>query len=121
MIFNLLQRLDLRSLNKHVGLQNLPNYYTWRNIRQQYKTNKLKIIAPTWNLNKFELLNGSYSVFRHSRLYRVHHKKHETLATKLPIHIYINRISNSIVFKIKDEYKVQLQIPETMKLLGSTK
>ena len=44
---NLSQRLDLRSLNKHVTLQNLSIYYTWKNIRQQYKNNKLKIIAPT--------------------------------------------------------------------------
>ena len=29
--------------------------------RQQYKNNKLKIIAPTWN-DEFELHDGSYSV-----------------------------------------------------------
>ena len=29
---NLLQRLDLESLNKHVAIQNLPIYYTWENI-----------------------------------------------------------------------------------------
>ena len=34
---------------------------TWKNIRKKFKNNKLKIIAPTWN-DKFELLNGSYSV-----------------------------------------------------------
>ena len=31
---NLLQRLDLRSLNKHVALQKLSVYYTWKNTRQ---------------------------------------------------------------------------------------
>ena len=55
------QRLDLRSSNKHVALQNLSVYYTWRNVRKQYKNNKFKIIAPTQN-NKFELPDGSYSV-----------------------------------------------------------
>ena len=55
------QRLDLRSSNKHVALQNLPIYYTWKNIRQQYKNNKLKIIALTWN-DEFELPDGSDSV-----------------------------------------------------------
>ena len=44
---NLSQRLDLRSSNKHVALQNLSIYNTWKNIRKQYKNNKLKIIAPT--------------------------------------------------------------------------
>ena len=43
---NLLQILDLRSSNEHVALQNISIYYTWNNIRKQYKNNKLKIIAP---------------------------------------------------------------------------
>ena len=60
-VLNLAQRLDLRSLNKHFTLQNLSIYYTWKNIRQQYKNNKLKMIAPTWN-DEFELPDGSYSV-----------------------------------------------------------
>ena len=33
----------------------------WENIRKQYKSNKLKIIASTWN-DEFKLPNGSYSV-----------------------------------------------------------
>ena len=32
-----------------------------KNIRKQYKNNKIKIIAPTWN-NEFELPDSSYSV-----------------------------------------------------------
>ena len=48
-------------------------------------------------------------------------KKHETLAIICPIHVYINRINNRLVFKIKDGHKVELQTPETMKLFGSTK
>ena len=63
-----------------------------------------------------ELFSGRYS-----RLYQVYHKKHETLPTNPPIHIYINRINNRLVFKIKDGYKLELQTPETMKLFGSTK
>ena len=46
-ILNLSQRLHLRSMDKGVALQNLSIYYTWKNIRIQYKTNKPKIIAPT--------------------------------------------------------------------------
>ena len=55
------QRLNLRSSNKHVALQNLSIYYTWKNIRKQYKNNKVKLIASTWN-DEFELQDGSYSV-----------------------------------------------------------
>ena len=48
-VINLTQRLDLISSDKHVALQNLSIYYTWKNTRQSYSNNKLKIIAPTWN------------------------------------------------------------------------
>ena len=41
-VLNLSQRLDLRSSNEHVALQSLSLYYTWKNIRKQYKNNKLK-------------------------------------------------------------------------------
>ena len=37
-VFDLSQKLDLRSPNKHVALKNLSIYYTWKNIRQQLKT-----------------------------------------------------------------------------------
>ena len=46
---------------------------------------------------------------------------HETLTKIPPIHVYINRINNRLVFKIKDVCKLELQTPETMKLFGSTK
>ena len=51
-------------------------------------------------------------------------KKHETLTTISPIHVYINRINNRLMFKIKDGYKLELQTPEKKKkkeLFGSTK
>ena len=44
---NLSQRLNLRSSNKHVPLQNSSIYCKWENIRKQYKNNKLKIITST--------------------------------------------------------------------------
>ena len=60
-VLNLSQRLDLKSSDKHDALQNLSIYYTRKNIRKQYKNNKLKIIAPTGN-DEFELTHGFYSV-----------------------------------------------------------
>ena len=38
-VFNFLQRLDLRSSNKHVAFQNFSIYYNWKNITKQYKNN----------------------------------------------------------------------------------
>ena len=60
-VLNLSQRLDLRSSDKDVALQNLSIYYTWKIIRKQYKNNKLKILVPTW-IDEFESPDRSYSV-----------------------------------------------------------
>ena len=55
------QRFDLKSSNKYVALQYRFFYDTQKNIRRQYKNNKLKIILPKWN-DEFELPDGYYSV-----------------------------------------------------------
>ena len=115
------QRLDWESLNKYVAFQNLSIYYTWKNIKKQYKNNKLKIIFPTWN-DEFELSDGSdYSVSDIQDYIEFIIKKHETLTTIPPINVYINRVNYRLVFKVKDGYKLELQTPETMKLFSSTK
>ena len=36
------------------------------------------------------------------------------------IRVYVNKIENRIIFKIKNGYYLELLTPETMKLLGST-
>ena len=102
-VLNLPQRLDLRSSDKHVALQNLLIYYTWRNIRKQYQNNHLKMIAPIWN-DKFELSDGSYSVSDIQDYIEYIIKNHETLIKIPPIHVYIIRINNRLVFKTKDGY-----------------
>ena len=47
-------------------------------------------------------------------------KKHETIADTAAILIYVYKINNGIVFKIKTGYKLELLSKGTMKLLGST-
>ena len=64
---------------------------------------------------------GSYSVSDIQDYTEYIIKKHETLTTIPPIHVYINRINDKLMFKIKDGYKLELQTPKTMKLFGSTK
>ena len=39
-------------------------------------------------------------------------QKHEILITNLTSHIYINRINNRLVFKIKDRYNLESQTHE---------
>ena len=48
-------------------------------------------------------------------------ENHETLTEDPPVEIYPNKIKKRFVFKIKTGFKLELLIPETMKLLGSTK
>ena len=45
----------------------------------------------------------------------------QRLSNNPPIHIYINRIDNRLLFKLWDGYKLELQTPETMKLFGRSK
>ena len=54
-------KVDLRSGEKNIAFTNLSICYTWKNIKSSYNNNTLKISTPTWN-DKFELLNGPYSV-----------------------------------------------------------
>ena len=48
-------------------------------------------------------------------------KKHKTLPANPLIHIYIRRINNRLVFKIKNVYKPELQTNENKKLFDRTK
>ena len=61
LVLKLSKKLDLRVGDKIIALSNLSIYYTWKNIKNSNNNNKFKISAPAWN-DKFELLDGSYSV-----------------------------------------------------------
>ena len=89
-------------------------------IKSEYNNNTFKISAPTWN-DTFDLPDGSYSIVDIQDYFEFIIKKHETLTENPPVQIYVNKIKNRIVFKIKTGYKLELLTPETMKLLGSTK
>ena len=45
----LADKLNQKDPYKKVTLANLSVYYTWKNIKSEYKNNKLKNSAPTWN------------------------------------------------------------------------
>ena len=65
--------------------------------------------------------DGSYSIVDIQDYFEFIIKKHETLTENPPVQIYVNKIKNRIVFKIKMSHKLELLTPATMKLLGSTK
>ena len=75
-------KLNLKNPNKNMALVNLSVYYTWKNIKSEYKNNKCKISAPTWN-DEFNLLDGSYSVSDLQDYFEYIIKKHITIAINL--------------------------------------
>ena len=97
---NLTDKLNLKDPKKNMALANLSIYYTWKNIKSEYNNNKFKISAPTWN-DTFDLPDGSYSIADIQDYFEFIIKKHETLAENPPVQIYVNKIKNKIVFKIK--------------------
>ena len=117
---NFIDKLDLKNPNKNMALANLSIYYTWKDVKSIYNNNKFKIFAPTWNYT-FDLPDGWYNIPAIQNYIEYVIKKHETIAETEPILIYANNITNSIVFKIKGGYKLELLSKETMKLLGSTR
>ena len=75
LILKFTDKWDLRRGENTIALSNLSIYYTWKNIRSSYSNNKFKISAPTWN-NKFELPDGSYSVWDIQDYFEYILKKH---------------------------------------------
>ena len=117
---DLADKLNLKNPKKNMALVNLSIYYTWKNIKSEYKNNKFKISAPTWN-ETFDLPDGSYSIADIQDCFEFIIKKHETLTENPTIQIDANKTIKRIVFKIKTGYKLELLTLETMKLLENTK
>ena len=107
--FDLTDKLNLKNPNKNMALANLSIYYTWKNIKSEYNSNKFKISAPAWN-DTFDLPDGSYSIADIQDYFEFIIKKHETLTENPPVQIYPNKIKNRIVFKIKTGYKLELEL-----------
>ena len=79
--------------------------------KASYKNNKFQILAPKWNKN-FELLDESYCVSDIQDYFNSITKKLETLSENPPRKIYVNQIENTIIFRIKAGYNLELLPPE---------
>ena len=115
-LYEFTNKLNLKNKNKNMALANLSIYYTWKNIKFAYSNNKLKISAPT----ELNLPAKTYSVSNIQDYFEYIIKK-QTIDDNTFVQIYVNKIKNRIVFKIKTGYKLELLSLETMKLLGSSK
>ena len=119
LILKLSNKLDLRMVEKVIALSNISIYYTWKNIKSSYINNKFEISTPTWN-DKFELPDGSYSVSDIQDYFEYFSKKNGEDFDKPSTSIYINKIENRVIFKIKSGDSLELLTLATMKLLRST-
>ena len=83
-----------------MALAKLSIYYKWKNIKSAYNNNRFKISVPTWN-DEFDLPDGSFSISDIQNYFQYIIKKHGTIADNPPLQIYVNKIKNRNVFKIK--------------------
>ena len=112
LLLNLSDNLSFKRNDKDVVLSNLSIYYTWKNLKKSHQNNKFKfkISPPTWN-KEFELSDESYYL-SDSKLFWVYHQKTwHKVADNSSIMIYVNKIENRIMCKIKTGYYPELLIP----------
>ena len=107
LVLKLTDKLDQRRGQKSVALSNVSIYYTWKNIKSSYNNNKFKISAPTWS-DEFEIPGGSYSILDIQDYFEYILKKHSENVDNPSIRIYVNKIENRIIFKIKNGYYLEL-------------
>ena len=103
-----------------MALTNLRIYYTWKIIKSAHNNDNCKISAPTWN-DEFGFPGGYYSIVDIPDYFEFIIKKYESLTENAPVEIYLNKIKNKIVLKVKRRYNLELLSSETMKLLRTTK
>ena len=89
-------------------------------IKRSCRNNKYKVRAHAWN-DEFELPEQSYHTSNIQDYCEYIIKKHERMHDSPLIQIYINKIENRNTFQIKTGHYLELSVPETMTLLGSTK
>ena len=77
-------------------------------------------MEPTWD-DTLDLPHGSYSIVNIQDYFEIIIKKKKNFTENLIVQTFLNKIKTRIVFKIKTSYKLESLIPETMRLLGSTK
>ena len=65
LILKLTNKLDLRIGKKVIALSNLSIYYTWKNIKSSYNSNKFKISAQHGMINLNYLMDHIlYQIFK---------------------------------------------------------
>ena len=61
LFYEFAENINLKNPNKKIALANLSIYYSWKNIKFAYNSNKFIILSPTW-YDEFDLPDGSHSI-----------------------------------------------------------
>ena len=120
LILKLTNKLDLRIDEKIIALSNLSIYYTRKNIKNSYHSNKFKMSELTWN-NKFELPDGSYSVSEIQGYFEYILKKHGENTDKPSVQIYVNKTKDRVTFKLKMNTVLNFKHPKQWNYLEALK
>ena len=119
-IYQFTDKLNLKNPNKNMALANLSIYYTWKTLNLNITTINLEFLLQLGIVPLFCLMDRIlfliYKIILSTLL-----KNQETTADNPPVQIYVDKIKNRIVFKIKTGYKLELLSKETIQLLGSSK
>ena len=92
--YDLIDKLDLKGNLRG----NLSIYYTCKNVKSTYNSNKFKMSALTWN-ETFDLPDGLYNISEIQDYIEYIIKKHKAIGENALRLIYANTINNRIVFK----------------------
>ena len=103
LILELTDKIDLRRGEKIIGLSNLSIYYTWKNIKCSHKNTKFKMSPPIRN-DEYKSPDGSQSKSNIQYNFEYILKKHEENIDNPSISIYVKKIENRLIFKIKTGY-----------------
>ena len=118
LILQLIDKLDLRRVEKSIALSNVSIYYTWKNMKNS-SNNKIQLQHGIINLNN-RLPDGSNSTSNIQDYFNYILKKHNENIDNPVMRIYVNKSQNRVTFTIKTGYYLELLTPGTMKLLGTT-
>ena len=112
LVLKLTEELDLKRAQKSIALSFLSIYYAY--IKSSYSNNKFKISAPTLS-DEFELSDGSYLILDIQDYFEYILKQYNENSDNQSIRIYLKKIENTITFKIKNRFYLQLLTPITRK------
>ena len=95
-IYQFTDRLNLKNPNKNMALANFSIYYTGKNIKSKYNNRNLKFLLQLGMMDYIPLVSDIQDYFECI-------SKNQTIADNLPVEIYVNKIKNRIVSKIKNK------------------